>query len=306
MIRASAPGKLFLFGEYAVLEGHPAMIAAVDRRVNVEVEAAPTYLIESALFAPTDSLALDGPASRVAAGILAAQDLGAPATPVRVRVDSSALFDGERKLGFGSSAAVVVAVAGAVLGSPHPDMFAACKRRHNDAQKTEGSGGDIAASLMGGIAWLRPGPLLGSVAWQPPVVIITHPSSASTPAFVSNVKRLQESDPAIYHRHINALGALSEDALRAAAAADTAAFIACVRAADLALDALGTASNTPIVTDFHRSLRRYGAVKPAGAGGGDLSLLASEDIEGALAALRTDGIAAEALKISSGLTIYGG
>ena len=29
----SAPGKLFLIGEYGVLEGQPAVVAAVDRRV---------------------------------------------------------------------------------------------------------------------------------------------------------------------------------------------------------------------------------------------------------------------------------
>ena len=36
-IRASAPGKLFLLGEYAVLEGAPAMLTAVDRRVTVQI-----------------------------------------------------------------------------------------------------------------------------------------------------------------------------------------------------------------------------------------------------------------------------
>lgn len=31
-LRASAPGKLFLCGEYAVLEGAPAVLTAIDRR----------------------------------------------------------------------------------------------------------------------------------------------------------------------------------------------------------------------------------------------------------------------------------
>ena len=34
MIEASAPGKLVLSGEYAVLSGGPALVAAVDRRVT--------------------------------------------------------------------------------------------------------------------------------------------------------------------------------------------------------------------------------------------------------------------------------
>ena len=32
---ASAPGSLMLFGEHAVLHGHAALVAAVDRRVTV-------------------------------------------------------------------------------------------------------------------------------------------------------------------------------------------------------------------------------------------------------------------------------
>ena len=34
-IEVSAPGKLILFGEYAVLFGAPAAVAAVDRRAVV-------------------------------------------------------------------------------------------------------------------------------------------------------------------------------------------------------------------------------------------------------------------------------
>lgn len=41
MIEVSAPGKLYIAGEYAVVEtGHPAVIAAVDQFVTVTVESA--------------------------------------------------------------------------------------------------------------------------------------------------------------------------------------------------------------------------------------------------------------------------
>jgi phosphomevalonate kinase len=36
---ASAPGKLVLAGEYAVLDGAPAIVMAVDRRAVVSVAA---------------------------------------------------------------------------------------------------------------------------------------------------------------------------------------------------------------------------------------------------------------------------
>ncbi len=39
MIELSVPGKLFIAGEYAVVEpGHPAIIVAVDQFITVTVE----------------------------------------------------------------------------------------------------------------------------------------------------------------------------------------------------------------------------------------------------------------------------
>ena len=41
MIEVSAPGKLFIAGEYAVVEpGHPAIIVAVDQFISVTIESA--------------------------------------------------------------------------------------------------------------------------------------------------------------------------------------------------------------------------------------------------------------------------
>ena len=37
-VAASAPGKLFLLGEYAVLDGSPALLAAVSARARVNIK----------------------------------------------------------------------------------------------------------------------------------------------------------------------------------------------------------------------------------------------------------------------------
>ncbi len=37
-ITASAPGKCILFGEHAVVYGHPAVAVAIDQRINVKIE----------------------------------------------------------------------------------------------------------------------------------------------------------------------------------------------------------------------------------------------------------------------------
>ena len=48
-ITASAPGKLMLFGEHAVIHQHPCLVTAVDLRIYVSVEKidAPMIFIET-------------------------------------------------------------------------------------------------------------------------------------------------------------------------------------------------------------------------------------------------------------------
>ena len=51
MIHCSAPGKLMIMGEHAVLHGKKALVAAVDQRLHVYLEARDdqTLEIQSAL-----------------------------------------------------------------------------------------------------------------------------------------------------------------------------------------------------------------------------------------------------------------
>ena len=185
-VTRQAPGKLFVVGEYAVLEpGHPAILVAVDRHVSVTVSAADgdEVVIESdlsprgarlrrgeggleALDADADadeSRPLDRLGHVVAAidvvdALLAERGRHAP--PIRVSVTSGLHRDGT-KFGLGSSGAVTVATVTAVAAyhgmelSPE-DRFRlallATARRDPRA-----SGGDLAASVWGGwVAYQAP------------------------------------------------------------------------------------------------------------------------------------------------------
>ncbi len=169
-IAMSAPGKAVLCGEYAVLNGAPAIVMAVSCRARVMLEstnaachslaisdraALPVrfHFGESAEILPVegDQLSLD-PAliSHVWRAV------GEPeAGSIAMQLDTSAFYDDQsrQKLGLGSSAALAVALTSALLRftgdrrAPGPIALAA----HRAFQGGSGSGVDIAAALHGGV-----------------------------------------------------------------------------------------------------------------------------------------------------------
>ena len=46
MVRVSAPGKCILFGEHAVVYGHPAVAVAIDQRLTVSAELSSQWDID--------------------------------------------------------------------------------------------------------------------------------------------------------------------------------------------------------------------------------------------------------------------
>ncbi|MCZ6890868.1 MAG: hypothetical protein O7H39_20435 [Gammaproteobacteria bacterium] len=180
-IEASAPGKLVLSGEYAVLAGAPAIVAAVDRRVVCRIAEASSggWSFESSGFEGKSRHSL----AALLAGEVQADDPGAivahalsylarggdfaggtyfdrgtrfdrRALPehLSVEIDSSQCFHEARKLGVGSSAGTVVAFCSALAAHTSqsvelPDLL----RIHRASQGGSGSGLDVAAAFHGGV-----------------------------------------------------------------------------------------------------------------------------------------------------------
>ena len=159
----TAPGKLVLLGEYAVLDGFPAVVAAVNRRASGQFmpgRAPESELVDIAV--------------RNAAEALGPNREALPRGSVLV--DTSAFSLNGTKMGIGSSAATAAVSVGAVLetaGRSVADstdlVFDVALAAHRAAQGGLGSGADVAAAVYGGLLhYERPAAGPASIRRLPP------------------------------------------------------------------------------------------------------------------------------------------
>jgi phosphomevalonate kinase len=263
-VRAMAPGKLLLTGAYAVLEGAPAIVAAVDR------------------YAVADpSRAEKRPSAEVRAAL---GDEPVPEADVRALQDQTG-----RKLGLGSSAAALVASLGARalargddLRSPlvRARIFHVARAAHAHVQGG-GSGVDVAASVYGGVlryaidengdATVRELDLPRGVQ----VAVYDSGTSARTSEMRGLLERARTRPGA--NGLFMTLGQLAGQAAAAVEANDAGSFVASAREFGNALAALGHASDAPIVPPRFAELAalaecEHAAFLPSGAGGGDVAI----------------------------------
>jgi phosphomevalonate kinase len=276
---ATAPGKLILTGEYAVLDGAPALVVAVDRRAIARHHATPRGS-SPFLVAVADEIAARrgaaDPAARVA---------------LEVSVDSAAFYERMIKLGLGSSAAVTVAATALALGTVERgevlEVALAAHARAQGPRGTAGSGADIAASVHGGtIVFSRgqSGPRVERRRWPASVALVPFftGAPADTAQLVARVQTVRGSNQAAVEAALTAIA----DASRAACAALTApselcalALIGALALAANATDRLAIATGIDLVpecvTRARTALARLGGTaKTTGAGGGDVGVAA--------------------------------
>jgi len=136
---ASAPGKLVLAGEYAVLWGAPAICMAVNRRARAAVGPSGDGAchVTTPGFGGDDRLRI----------IDAVTEGERP--PCDIELDTSAFMNDGRKTGIGSSAALTVALLAALENST--DVYTKALAAHRRLQRGTGSGIDVAAAVHGGL-----------------------------------------------------------------------------------------------------------------------------------------------------------
>ena len=266
MVRA--PGKLMLLGEYGVLHGGPALVAAVDRYAVCTVE-------------PADAPELASP------GVFAEALLARHPRPGRYHLDSHALgveHEGEwTKYGLGSSAATTVALTRAVLGEASAErVFEVARAVHTEVQGS-GSGADVAACAHGGLLAYRAQPT--EVERLPPfgrLLTVWTGQPASTPALVAAPEALRHREPEAHRGVMERLAHHAESGIDAVRATDRGAL--CRAAAGTANALLGLQKAAGIELFSERLLNLHAiagdfctVVKPTGAGGGDLAWCVAPD-----------------------------
>ena len=269
---ASAPGKALLCGEYAVLEGAPAVVAAVDRRVRVawtdeRIEMLPE--VEATLRRAEAEV---GPVGRA------------------LRVDAKELHRDRIKLGLGSSAAAAAAAAAAVFashGHDHADWTTlqrlfACALEGHSAVAPQGSGVDVAASTFGGfLLFERNDERVDTRRLEVPdqlhIRLIWTGRAARTSELVKKVKELRRKDPSRYGACMAWLAELSARFASVFDAGNAPGVVAEAAAYCAAMKALGEAAGAPILEErldraSELAARFSGSAKPCGAGGGDVAV----------------------------------
>jgi phosphomevalonate kinase len=319
-IEASAPGKLVVLGEYAVLHGAPALVLAVGQRARVTLRRieGPDSILESSLwpgrklrFRPATVRLFEREEAETRQALSLVQHVLAgfrsdfeaclgERGAIDLKLDTRDFYSGSgeasRKLGLGSSAALAVALFGAVhtfvgtrRGSPHARaIWPALWRMYRGQPGQRGSGVDIAASCFG--HWVRfqkhPAgdlPLLEpfSPPLRCPLLIVWTGHSTSTGGMLERFFRWEEREPDAFRREVDALTRISEAGSEALRTCDVNRFRLTIDQYAEALQNLGRASGLEIMSEDHRRLRSLAlklnvSYKPSGAGAGDVGLAAAE------------------------------
>jgi phosphomevalonate kinase len=281
-----APGKLFLCGEYAVLDGGVAIVTAVSRWALAQ------FLPEAESDEPL--LAETAARAREALGEVAAALPSGTAI-----VDTEGFSEGGVKLGLGSSAAAAVAATGAVLeyagvslATNKELLYSVAESAHRSAQGGVGSGADVAVSVYGGfvrfVRFSGGAPVVARA--QPPPALAMVPFWTRAPArtadFIQGLQGFAARGGAAHARHMTALRAGASRFAEAFATGDARGVVREAQGYGQALAEMGAEAELPIMTPAlakAEALARTlgGAAKPSGAGGGDVGIAFFSESEAA-------------------------
>ncbi|MFA5395803.1 MAG: mevalonate kinase [Methanomicrobiales archaeon] len=243
----SAPGKVFLFGEHAVVYGKPGIAMAIKPRVYVTVRKTrhPTRVKSPYLEKCFEDMGVNG------------------SLYINSQLPSSS--------GLGSSAAVTVATLSAIndefdLGHGKPDIAAMAHAVEKSVQKGHASPTDTYVSTFGGIILIQGDVKRRLLPEDFHLVIGNTLISHSTARMVAQVSKFRETDPDVVNPILDAIEAVTNRSLHVFQ--DQKALGAYMDINHELLEALGVGH--PALTRLVTAARAAGAygAKITGAGGG--------------------------------------
>ncbi|MEW5851114.1 MAG: mevalonate kinase [Myxococcota bacterium] len=278
----SAPGKIIVLGEHAVVYGQPALAAALDRGVRVVVEKdeegprlrAPRWGVVAPLSGEEGSAPLSVALERVRAAV--APELTQVALVAEDRLPLGA--------GLGSSAALTVASARALAAAAGRELTVdrLTEVVHAAEQVFHGnpSGVDQATVVRGGVIQFQRSPG-GTPSIRPvnaarpiPVVVALERPHVGTKEAVEGLRRRRDRHPRTLDLLLGELGALCTEGTAAVEKGDLVTLGELMDLAHGILSALGvSSSDLDGLVQFARSQGALGAkLTGAGVGGAMIAL----------------------------------
>lgn len=297
---ASAPGKLMLLGEHAVVYNRPCIVTAVDQRMKATAQFlnAPVFQLEAPDVGlknyqkPLEQIGKgeipkEAKFAETATRLILAQEK-APEKGIKITTKSqfSALF------GFGSSSASTVAIVSSLANLfgkklSQKKLFEICYQTVLEVQG-KGSGFDIAAAIYGGTLYfvtggktikptIPPSPTVSARSAWPrishnptiPLIIGYTGIKADTVTLIDQVKMLSEKYPKIVENSYDQIAKLVENAKIALINKDWQTLGQLMNFNQGYLEGLGVSSRKLAELIYAaRDAGAYGA-KLSGAGGGD-------------------------------------
>lgn len=266
-MKTSAPGKMVIAGEYAVLEGYEALSVSISRRVHVRILSG--------------SSAADFKNNRLVEHVFAELESRA-ISPNKglIEIDSSELSRSRLKLGVGSSSAIAVALS-AALCDEAKSSFDIALGAHRRFTENRGSGIDVATSFYGGAIRyeLRESPVVTpcTIRFDTKRLVAVHTGVAqSTSSLLARMDQIRTTQA--YRDAIAQIGSAAKT-ITSQLTEDTsfATLKDGVRQHNLGMQKLAALAGAPLLSSAHNRIQEIcdkfgGIAKPSGAGGGDISI----------------------------------
>jgi mevalonate kinase len=262
IVTASAPGKLLLLGDHAVVHGFPCLVTAVNYRVTAEVTVS-----------PRDEFVF--PVNNGSSFVMTAIKQFREQFSILEKVKIVTRADYAESYGLGSSSAVTVAVVkvlAELFGKQltNQELFDLCYEVVLSVQSV-GSGFDIAAAIWGGTLYF----VTGGKKIEPlpiselPLVVAYSGSKGNTPVLVTGVALLKDEKPELVDALFSQSQELVEKGKTLLAEKKYTAFGELMNENHVVLQQLGV--STPRLDELVSAARDAGAygAKLSGAGGGD-------------------------------------